>query len=101
MTDSAFEFDPAKDRNNLRKHRVDSATAARIWENFVFEWDDDRKDYGEQRIIALGIVDRRELVVVFTWRGSRRRLISARKANKDEQQLYQEALARSGITPEG
>ncbi len=101
VTDSSFEFDPAKDRINLRKHYVNFATASRIWESYVFERDDDRKDYGERRIIALGAVEGRTLVVVFTWRGSRRRLISARKANKDERQLYQEALAHVGVAPEG
>jgi uncharacterized protein len=101
VTDRSFEFDPEKNSVNLRKHYVNFATASRIWESYVFERDDERKDYGEQRIIALGAVDGRTLVVVFTWRGSRRRLISARKANKDERQLYQEALAHAGATPEG
>lgn len=100
MTDpkpgSGIEYDPAKDRANRHKHRVGFDDAARIWEGPVFEWQDRRFDYGEQRFIALGLVDRRVVVVVYTWRGPRRRLISARKANRHEQQIYRTALADFG-----
>jgi len=86
-----FEFDPKKNRANVAKHRVDFTTAARIWDDYVFESEDNRRDYGEKRFIALGAVEGRAMVVVYTWRGSRRRLISARKANSDEQKIYNAA----------
>ena len=89
-----FEFDPQKNRINLAKHRIDFAIAARIWDDYVFEREDTRRDYGEKRFIALGAVEGRTMVVVYTWRGSRRRLISARKANGSEQEIYRTARAR-------
>lgn len=88
-----FEFDPGKNRANRAKHGVDFATAARLWDDYVFEREDTRRDYGERRFIALGSVEGRVIVVVFTWRGPRRRLISARKANSDEQEIYRAARA--------
>ena len=45
---------------------------------------DDRWEYGETRFILRGRVDDRLLVVVFTDRGTRTRIISARKANSRE-----------------
>jgi uncharacterized DUF497 family protein len=98
MIDSSldlFEFDPRKNRVNIAKHRVDFTMAARIWDDYVFEREDDRRDYGEKRFIALGTVAGRAMVVVYTWRGSKRRLISARKANRDEQKAY--SAARAGL----
>jgi uncharacterized protein len=95
-----FEFDPRKDRANVAKHRIDFATAARIWEDYVFEHEDSRRDYGETRFIALGAVEGRAMVVVYTWRGSRRRLISARKANSDESKIYRTAQAHLGASEE-
>jgi hypothetical protein len=95
-----FEFDAKKNRANIAKHRVDFAMAARIWEDYVFEREDARRDYGEKRFIALGAVEGRALVVVYTWRGSRRRLISARKANGDESKIYRAAQAHLGTREE-
>ncbi len=68
--------------------------AAGIFEASTVEWDDTRRDYGERRIIALGQVRGRCLVVVYTWRGGVRRIISARKANKGETDVHQKAIAR-------
>ena len=54
---------------------------------------DDRKDYGEERFITIGMLRRRMVVLVWTPRKSSRRIISMRKANDREQELYQERLA--------
>lgn len=89
-----FEFDPKKNRANLAKHGIDFATAARIWDGFVFEREDTRRDYGETRFLSLGVVEERVVFVVYTWRAQKRRLISARKANSDEQKIYRTALAQ-------
>jgi len=51
--------------------------AGKIFENPVVERLDDRKDYGEERYIAIGHWNEEFLVVVYTWRGSNRRIISA------------------------
>jgi uncharacterized protein len=93
MVVNLFEFDPKKNRTNRAKHGVDFAVAGRIWDDYVFEQEDPRRDYGERRFIALGAIEGRVIVVVYTWRGARRRLISARKANTDEQEIYRAARA--------
>jgi uncharacterized DUF497 family protein len=92
---ATIEYDPRKNRANLAKHGIDFETAARIWEGWVFERSDDRRDYREERIIALGAVEGRVVVAVYTWRGTRRRIISARKANGDERKIYATALTQS------
>jgi uncharacterized protein len=51
---SGFEWDIEKERQNLLKHGIDFTTAAAIWGGRVFETPDDRRDYGGQRIVALG-----------------------------------------------
>jgi uncharacterized DUF497 family protein len=84
-----FEWDEAKARINLKKHRVSFLTAAAIFLNGRLERIDDRKEYGELRWIALGRVDGEVYRVVFTWRGENLiRLISAQKASKDEREIY-------------
>ena len=90
-----FEWDDAKARANLKKHRVSFLTAAAIFSNERLERIDDREDYRELRWIALGRVDDEVYRVVFTWRGEKQiRLISAQKASKDEREIYyRETLA--------
>jgi uncharacterized protein len=55
---------------------------------FAVEWIDDREDYGEERAVLLGVADGSILVVVYTERESRIRLISASRATKNEQDIY-------------
>lgn len=86
----AFEWDAAKNSANSAKHAIDFWDAIRIFEGPVLEGADDRRDYGEARIIALGVVDNRELVVVYTMRGEHRRIISARRANSRERKTYRQ-----------
>jgi uncharacterized protein len=93
------EYDLEKHLRNIEERGLGFDIAAEIFEGLVLEWPDERFDYGEDRFIALGMVDGRVLVVVYTWRGERRRIISARKADKDERETYGKALARYG--PDG
>jgi len=84
-----FEWDEAKARTNLRKHRVSFLTGAAIFSNERLERIDDREDYGELRWVALGQVNGEVYRVVFTRRSeSLIRLISAQKASKDEREIY-------------
>ncbi len=91
-----FEWDEAKSRLNRSKHRVDFATACRIFDGPILEWSDDRYSYGEARWLAIGRAGSATLVVAWTWRGGKRRLISARKANRREQQIYEERISGFG-----
>ncbi len=88
-----FEWDPAKRIVNARRHGVDFKTATRIFEGPILERRDDRMDYGETRWIAIGIVEAIELTVCYTDRGEVRRIISARKANKNERESLYRAFS--------
>ncbi|MFM1961065.1 MAG: hypothetical protein RL588_2582 [Pseudomonadota bacterium] len=84
-----FEWDGAKADDNLRKHGVSFEFAATAFRDpFGIEWIDDREAYGEVRTILLGMADGTVLVVVYTERESRIRLISARRATRYEQDRY-------------
>lgn len=84
-----FEWDEAKARINLEKHKVSFLTASAIFLNARLERIDDREDYGEVRWIALGRVEDAVYRVVYSWRDENLiRLISAQKASKDERRIY-------------
>lgn len=89
-----FEWDTEKELKNIRERGLDFATASLIWRGAVVESRDNRRDYGEVRIRAYGKVEGRLLAVVFTWRSVRRRIISARKANRREQRLFETEIRR-------
>ncbi len=81
-------FDPVKDRTNRAKHGLPLAAAERLFQQATVEFEDDRFDYGETRTIALGLIDGRVVVCVYTDRGRTRRIISLRKATSHETKEY-------------
>jgi uncharacterized DUF497 family protein len=86
-----FDWDPEKARANLRKHGIDLADAATVLhdENAITIEDDPTHD--EDRFVSLGYdALGRILVVVYTWRGDRPRLISARHATRRERRQYED-----------
>lgn len=89
-----FEWDEDKCQANIDKHGIDFANIQAVFTNPIIERVDDCQDYGETRIILLGIIDNRVLYIVYTLRGSVCRIISARKANQREQRTYHQSLAR-------
>jgi len=79
-----IQFDPAKDAINRGKHGISLGEAGRVnWDEAMI-WEDDRVDYGEVRMCALGYVGERLHFVAYVDRGPVRRVISFRKANKRE-----------------
>jgi len=86
-----FEWDEQKSQHNLDRRGFDFAVAARIFEGDTIERDDTRRDYGEQRVVAIGQVEGVTLTVVYTQRASVRRIISARRANRRERHAYEQA----------
>ncbi len=96
-----FEWDANKESQNVGEHGIDFTSAPLIWDGFVSEWPDNRRDYGEARFVAFGVVGDRILAVVYTPRGYARRIISARIAHRRERRLYAEEIARrSRPTPD-
>jgi len=89
MSGSLFEWDAEKAAENQRRHGVSFATAARAFlDSFAVERVDERMDYGEDRINLLGMVDGVVLNITYTERGHRLRIISARRAIRNEQGDY-------------
>ncbi len=86
----SYVWDPDKTANNLRKHGVEFADAVGVLEDERALMREDVADYGEERFIAVGMdYLGRILTVVFTYRGEDIRIISARKATKNERLDYE------------
>ncbi len=89
-----FEWDESKRQANLAQHHIDFRDARRVFDGPVFERVDSR--HGEHRIFAIGLMEDIEIVVVYVMRGKRRRIISARRAHRDERQDYTSRLKGAG-----
>lgn len=84
-----YEWDENKRVANRAKHGVDFDDAERFdWLSAV-EARDDRSQHGEARFVALGFIDKRLHVLIYTARRQRIRLISLRRANKREKEFYE------------
>jgi len=79
-----IEFDPDKDAINRDKHGLSLGDAAMLDWDAAATWQDDRFDYGENRMRGLGYIGERLHHVAFVDREQVRRIISFRKANKRE-----------------
>ncbi len=83
-----FEFDSNKSRSNKSKHGIDFLEAQAIWE------DPDRlevsaRTQGERRFMLIGMIGRNIWSAIFTCRENRVRIISVRRARKEEVQHYE------------
>ena len=89
MEDDAFEWDDTKAAENHAKHGVDFETARLVFRDpLAIERHDDRENYGEDRLVMIGMAERTILTVVYAERNDRIRLISARRATRQEQDEY-------------
>jgi uncharacterized DUF497 family protein len=86
------EFDPVKDDINRDKHGVSLSAAAGFDWDTAIEREDDRFDYGEVRFVALGLIEGRLHVMVFTTGtdDDAVRVISLRPAERHEARYYYE-----------
>ena len=86
-----FEWDDAKARANARKHGVTFERAKLAFKDpFAVAVVDDREVYGEERFVLLGgAADGPLLFVAYTERGDTVRIISARRATRHEQDIYE------------
>lgn len=83
-----IEFDPAKNLRNIATRGLPLALGAVVLAYLVGEVEDSRRDYGERRMIAFGMVAGRLLCAVYTRRGTVTRIISLRKANRTEEGIW-------------
>ena len=79
-----YEWDSDKAEANLAKHGVPFADIVRFDWDTAFEAEDTRYDYGEKGMQAVGLIDNRLHILVYTQRGDTVRVISLRKANRRE-----------------
>ena len=89
-----FEWDSIKNQRNIEKHGIDFTDAVRIFEHPTLTVVDNRRDYGEKRIAAMGTVKDVILYVVYTARDGIWRIISARRANRRERKKYFELFSK-------
>lgn len=83
-----LEWNPKKRSQTLSERGLDFADLARFeWDDGVV-FDDNRRDYGEHRQSALGMLDGRLMAIAFTMRENVCRIISMRKANNRERKVY-------------
>lgn len=92
-----FSWDPKKSEANLVERGFDFAFASLIFDRRTVEKEDQRRDYGERRVLAIGRAQGVHLTVVYTDRpmgegGLERRIISARQSNRQERRGYDQAI---------
>ena len=87
-----YEWDEAKNRINCTKHGLDFADAPAVLSGPSVTFADDRFDYGEDRLVTLGLLAGRVVVIAHVPRGDATRIISMRKANRREQEIYKKRL---------
>ena len=85
-----FTYDSAKNDSNLAKHGLPLSNAKILDWDTVFSWIDERKNYGEERRIALVLMNERLYCVIYVESKIAMRIISLRKANNREMKIYEE-----------
>lgn len=81
-------FDPAKREWTLRERGLDFLDAGEVFDGLKFEYPDERRDYGELRMITAGYLHGRMVIVGWTPRKDARHVFSMRKANDREKEKY-------------
>ncbi|MDE3088056.1 MAG: BrnT family toxin [Chloroflexota bacterium] len=87
-----FEWDEDKRQSNLRRHGIDFADVSIVFDGYTATVEDTRVTYGESRFITVGLLKGRAVVVAHTERRDTIRIISARKATKNEEIAYFEQI---------
>jgi len=88
------EWDEEKCRAHLQEHGLSFDDAWQVLAGDTITIPDERYDYGEDRLITLGSLEGRVVVMVHVSRGKNSRIISMRKANAREQEIYQKRLSQ-------
>lgn len=87
------EWDEAKNRSNFAKHGLRFEDAEQVFFGPCITFVDDRFDYGEERLLTLGLLAGRLVVIAHAPRDEGTRIISMRKGNRREQEIYQKRLS--------
>jgi len=92
-----FEWDEDKRRSVIERHGIDFEDAIQIFDGPVWETLSPRP--GEQRWLAIGVVDGIEIAVIYTVRNGCRRIITARRARRHERRDYHAYVAGGSGPP--
>jgi len=87
-----FVWDETKRAANIKKHKLDFASAQGVFAGPTFTFADERFDYGEHRFITMGLIDVMVVVIAHTEIENEIRIISMRKVTKNEQKIFFESL---------
>jgi uncharacterized protein len=90
--DVDFTWDEAKRQANLAKHGLDFADAAKVFAGPMVLFEDNRVEYGEQRMIGVGLLDYLVVLIVHVESDETIRIISMRKADGNETDLYYQTV---------
>jgi len=83
-----FEFDPNKSKSNKEKHRIDFLEAQKLWQD-PNRIEIPTKYLDEPWYILIGKIKDKYWSAVFTYRKNRIRIISVRRARKNEKEIYE------------
>ncbi len=83
-----YEWDEAKRKLNIKKHGIDFIDIKTVFNGYTVTIVDESMDYGEERFITLGLLHEHIVVIVHAEKKNMIRIISARKATKNEQKIY-------------
>lgn len=84
-----YEWDEAKNRTNFVKHGLRFEDEELVFSGPCVTFEDDRFNYGEQRLITLGLLTGRVVVIAHAPRNDVTRIISMRKGNRREREIFQ------------
>jgi uncharacterized protein len=83
-----FEWDEGKRQSNIRRHGIDFAVVEKVLHDATITFLDDRIDYGETRFLTFGLLNDKVVAITHTETDEVIRVISVRKASKNEQKTY-------------
>lgn len=88
MATMRFSWHEPKRQATRNRRGLDFVDSEQVFVGPTFTFEDDRKDYGEERWVTLGLLRDKVVVIVHTERENEIRIISMREADKDEQRLF-------------
>lgn len=93
METERFTWDETKRLSNLRKHGLDFADAAKVFAGIYVSHNDERYLYEEIRSVAIGLLEGRPVTLTYAEKKDETRIVSFRKANRNEQKTLSKHLA--------
>ena len=83
-----FEFDPNKNKKNKEKHGIDFIEAQKLWGD-PYRIEIPAKNLDEPRYLLIGKINDKYWAAIFTYRKNKIRIISVRRARKNEKEIYE------------